>query len=291
MKNYRNIIVFTLLILLAIPLQIKAHEEPSKTLKEKKAKEQKKQQVFKAKIKTATVWKYTFENKTETANKQKALIMGYDARGNFISIEAYKNDSLTERDEYSYSSNGNMLSDIDFSPNGKLLEKNVFAYDKEGRVISGISTNEKDSVTGYFKILNDKDRKLQDFVNYYSGDSSEYKITYKYTGDFDKYDYSEACKYDSKGKLMMKVEKQYNAEEQQVKKIIYDSDQKVKYYFQYEYDQSGSITKITKNTANDEVEWEDNYTFDDFGNTTEIKSNDKDKNLTAHLIYEFEFYK
>jgi hypothetical protein len=290
-KLFRNSIHILFIILVAIPLQIKAHEEPSKTLKEKKDRLQKRQQIFKSKIMTATVWKYTFEKKAETSVKHKAFVMGYDRKGNFISIEAYKNDSLTERDEYSYSLDDNMISDFDFSPNGKALEKTIYSYDEDGRVISGISTNKNDSVSGYFKILSDKDKKALDFVSYYPGDSVEYKITYKYPGNYDKFDYAEACKYDSKGNLTMKVEKSYNNAGLPIKKNIYSNDQKVSYYFLYEYDAAGNNSTITKMSASDEIVWQDHYTFDSNGNTTEMKSYDKDKNLTIQLVYEFEPFK
>jgi hypothetical protein len=291
MKSLKKSFNILLVLLLAMPFLGKAHEEPSKTLKEKKDKLHKKQQVFQSKIKTATVWKSVFENKVESSVRHKAFVMGYDQKGNFTSIEAYKNDSLSERVEYTYSSTDDMLSDIDFSREGKMMEKNTYSYDKYGRVISGVSDNENNSISGYFKIINSLDKKSLDFVSYKTNDSIEYKITYKYPGDFDKYDYTEACKYDSSGALLMKVEKTYNAKGQPIRKTIFDTNGTATFYFVYDYDSKGNNIKITKKNSNDETQWEDHYSYDKNGNTTELKSYDKDKTLTAHLVYEFEYYK
>ena len=290
-KRLRKSLPVLLVLLLLVPFQTRAHEEPSKTLKEKKAKMQKKQQVFQSKIKTITVWKYEFENNTEATIRHKAFVMGYDQAGNYISIAAFKNDTLDIRVEYIYSAGDDLLSDTDFDKLGKMTEKNTYTYDKEGRVVSGISTNQNDSVAGYFKIIRSKDKSSLDFVSYNAGDSLEYKIIYKYPGDFDKYDYSEACKFDSKNKLTMKVEKTYNAQGQPTRKTIFDSVGKVTFYFLYEYDSKGNNIKITKKKGNDETDWDDHYSYDKNGNTTEMKSYNKDKTLTAHLVYEFEYYK
>jgi hypothetical protein len=280
-----------LVLLISMPFQSKAHEEPSKTLKEKREKTQKKQKIYNSKIKTITVWKYVFENNAETSVRQKAFVMGYDCEGNYTSIEAYKNDSLNVRVEYAYSKQGDMLSDTDFSPEGKMVEKNTYTYDKDGRVISGVSTAQKDSLTGYFKIAASTNKKSLDFISYYTGDSLEYKITYKYPGDYDHYDYQEACKYDAKGKLTLKVEKTYDTGGQVIRKKVFDGEQKLTFYFIYEYDKAENNTQIAKLSPTDEIIWQDFYTFDKMGNTLDMKSYDKEKNLTARLVYEYEYYK
>ncbi len=282
-------IIFFLLIIFTNSLGY-AHEEPSKTLKEKKDKGKKKKQITDSKIKTITVWKYVFEKELETTAKNKVMVMGYDISGNLSFIEAYKNDSLTEKAEYTYNTNGDMLTDFDLSPEGKTIEKNFFSFDKKGRVISGISKKDNDSITGYFKILSAKDKKSIAFVKYLPDNKVEYKLIYKYQDDFDKSDYTEACKYDSTGKLILKVVKMYNLKGLQEKKIIYDSNNKISYFFLYGYDNTGNNNMITKKLADESIEWEDHYTFDNNGNCTEMKSYDKEKKIKIHMLYLFENY-
>jgi hypothetical protein len=216
--------------------------------------------------------------------------MGYEKTGNLSFIEAYKNDSLSEKAEYTYNANGDMLTDFDLSSEGKIIEKNFFSFDNEGRVISGISKKNNDSITGSFKILPAKDKKSIEFVKYYPDNKIEYKLIYKYKDDFDKSDYTQACKYDSTEKLVLKVEKTYNSKGLQEKKIIYDSNNKISYSFLYGYDKKGNNNQITKKLADDSIEWEDHYTFDNNGNCTEMKSYDKEKKLKIHMLYIFENY-
>ncbi len=284
----KNILINVLI--LSFSLSCYAHEEPTKTLFEKKEKEQQKKQITNSNIKTITIWKFIFEKEQQTEAKNKAFVMGYDKSGNLSFIEAYKNDSLSEKAEYSYDSHGNMLTDFDLTAKGEILEKNFFTFDKEGRVISGISKNDHDSLTGSFIIFQSADKNSIEFIKYDANNKSEYKLLYKYPGDYDKFDYIEAIKYDSTGKMMMTVKKEYNPEGKPIKKIILDSNQKLSYYFIYGYDNMGNNTMITKKTAEDSIVWEDYYTFDSNGNCLEMKSFDNKKVLKIHQIYTIEYY-
>ena len=289
---FRILIRFVLLtVILFYNVNVNAHEEPSKTIKEKKDKEIKKKQIVASNIKKATVWKYSFENGAETSLKTKIFLMGYDKQGNLDYIEAYKNDSLQERAEYTYSASGDMLTDIDFSRELKIIEKSIFSYDKEGRVISGVTKNGNDSVTGHFTINHGNGKKSLEFLKYRSDEIIDYKLVYNYPENFDKSDYIEAKKNDNTGKLIIKVTKEYNSAGLPVKKAIFDKSEKLSYSFIYEYDKAGNNIKITKNLADGTIEWEDHYLYDKNGNCTELKSYDKNKAIKTHLIYEFEFYK
>ena len=277
-------------LIMTLNIAVIAHEEPSKTLREKKDKEHKKQQIVNSKIKETTVWKCVFEKDAKTKIKNKAFVMGYDKQGNLSFIEAYRNDSLQERDEYTYSSSGVMLSETDLSKGIKIIEKNLFSFDNEGHLISGSSKNENDTITGYFNINHSNDKKCIEFINYKAGDSLDYKLVYKYPGNFDKYDYTEAIKYDNKDKLIIRVTKDYNSDGLPIQKVIFDQNDKLSYFFIYEYDKAGNNIKITKNLADGTIEWEDHYLYDRNGNCTELKSYDKNKTMKAHLLYEFELY-
>jgi len=269
---------------------IHAHEEPAKTLKEKKEKEQKKKQITNSKIKTITVWKYVFEHEIETNKKNKVMVMGYDKSGNLSFVEAYKNDTLAEKAVYTYNDKGDMLSDVDMTPQGIIIESNIFSYDNKGRVISGLTKKDNDTVIGTFKIIQAKDKKSIEFVKYFQDNKKEYNIIYNYHDDFDKSDYVEACKFDSTGKMMIKVIKEYDSKDKQTKKSIYNSDNKISYYFLYSYDKAGNNHIITKKLSDNTTEWEDHYIFDNYGNCTEMKSYDKEKKLKIHILYIFENY-
>ena len=278
-------------ILISINFLIYSHEEPSKTLNEKKEKQERQKQIIQAKIKTSTAWKYVFANEKETEVKNKVFVMGYDNKGNMSYIEAYKNDSLQERDEISYNEKGDMISQIDFSADMKIMEKDFFYFDNDGRVFSGGTKNSNDSIMETFKIVHGKNHLDLQFEKYKSSGQKVYWFTYKYDQDFDKSDFVEAIRYDSLGKVVMKAEKKYNEKGKQIEKIIFDGDLKVSYSFIYEYDTKGNNTAITKKQANGTIVWKDYYGYDNYGNCKEIKSYDINTTLTSHIQYSFEYYK
>jgi len=281
---------YSIILICAFTFISNAHEEPSKTLNEKSNKEKSRNRIFKSKIKKILVWKYTVNNGKETDKKNKIFVQEYDQNGNFIAIEAYKNDSLTEREEYTFNSLGDMLTDIDLSSDRKLIEKNTFKYDKEGRVISGESFNKKNILIEYFNIIKSKDKKNIEFIKHKVPDSLDYKLIYKYSADFDKNDYIEAEKYDSKGNLIMKVEKRYDSSGQATEKIIYGKDKNYNYKFIYEYDNLGNNTKVTKMNADSSIEWIDYYSYDLNGICLEIRSYDSKNILKTYITYSFEYY-
>jgi hypothetical protein len=287
MKHY----IFLICFFLAVHFFCSAHEEPAKTLAEKKDKETAKQKIVKSNINSVTVWKSIAENGIEKNQKQKAFRMGYNKTGSMVYIEAYKNDSLQERDEITYSESGDMISQTDYSTNHNVMEKDLFFFDAQGRLFSGITKNSGDSVSESFKIIQSKDKKCIEYIKYTKHDSIEYKLIYNYADNFDKCDFSEALKYDGKSGLMMKVTKDYNSEGQQIKKSVFDGDNKLMYYFQYEYDLSGNMTKVIKTLADGTVEWYDIYSYESNGNCNDLKSYNNDNILQSHLIYEFVYNK
>jgi hypothetical protein len=282
-----QIILFLLLFFSVI---VSAHEEPAKTLSEKKAKEAAKKKISSSGIKKAVMWKYSVTDNKVSEKGTKAIVQEYDKAGNMTAIEAWKNDSLSERVEYSFNTSGDMLTDIDFSADHKMLEKNEYTFDNEGCVISGKSYDESKMLSGYFKIVKSYDKKIVTFLSYKFNDSLDHKFEYKYLSDYDKSDYTEAIKYDSAGTLLLKVIKTYNAEGLAIEKAIFDSDLSLSYTFYYEYDSSRNTTKITKKRTDGTIEWKDVYTIDNNGNCTELNSYDADGKLKSLIRFAYEKY-
>lgn len=262
-----------------------AHEEPAKTLFEKKQKSDSKKKYAAAGVKTVTMWK-----QVSGEAKTKALVMGYGKDGTYLWIEAWKNDSLDLRVEYGYSAKGDMISDTDFEPDGSMAEKNVYEYDKEGRVVSGISYDSKNEVTGTFKIVHSADKKKVEFLKFKSDKSPEYTLVYSYTTDYDKEDYSSAVKYDADGKVQMKVTKKHNKDGMTTEKVVYGSDENLMLTFKYEYDSKGNLTMVTKVLPDGKTEWKDIYTNNNYGICTGLKSYDGEGILKTEVFYEMEMY-
>lgn len=278
-----------LIILSAISLYMKAHEEPSKTLNEQKEKEKARERIAKSGIVKSTTWKYTVNDGKISEKGNKSLVQEFDKSGKMIAIEAYKNDSLSERVEYSFDLNNNMLTDIDYSPNRTILEKNIYKYDNEGRLISGNCYDEKEQITEYFLINKEIDKKSITFLKYKSNDTLVYKLEYLYASDFDKSDYVQANKYDLNNKILMRVIKKYNSDGLQTEKAIYGGDLSLSYIFYYEYYNDGNISSITKKKSDGTIDWKDFYSYDKNGNCMEIKSYDSNDKLKTYIKYTYEY--
>jgi hypothetical protein len=276
-------------VLLFLSATISAHEEPSKTLFEKKQKEKIMKRLSSAGIIKTSALKYEVIDGVVTDNFNKVIVQEYNQDGALTAIESYKNDSQDLRVEYTFDANYNIITDTDFSSEGLMIEKNVYKYDNAGRVISGSWFNKDNVQEEGFIIEKADDHKTIVFVKYKAGDSLDYKLEYKYTDDYDISDYAEANKYDSANKLIMHVEKKYNKDGLATEKSVYDEDMSLMFVFSYEYDNNGYLIKITKKLADGSIEWYDEYLNDSFGNCKEIKSFDKTGLLETNIKYQFEY--
>jgi hypothetical protein len=278
------------ILLCAISVLSWAHEEPSKTLYEKNEKEKTWKKWKETRVKQFTAWKYTVSDGKLPEKGNKAFIQSFDKEGRYKTFESFRNDSLLVRVEYTYDSSGNMLSDIDFSPDGKLTEKNMYVYDHEGRVVSGKFYNAEDQLIDYFTITGFVNKKLITFSKYKTADSIDYRIEYKYPNNYDQSDYTEAIKYNAKNEITIQAKKKYNTQGFTIEKAIYKSDLSLDYTFYYEYDDDGIRLKITKTLADGLTDWYDLYLYDLNRNVSEIHSYDLAGSLKSVTKYVYEYY-
>lgn len=285
MKSLTHLIIFVLL-----SAAIFAHEEPAKTLLEKKTKEKAAKKISSSLIKETTAWKYTVVSDRTPEEGSKILVQQYDREGKLIGIESYKNDTLKLIVRYEFDEFDNMLSDIDFSADDKMIEKNLFLYDSAGRVISGKSYDSDDKMTSFFKIFKSTDKKTIEFIKYASSGSLEYKITYSYPSDYDLSDYIEAKKTGSENELQLHVKKRYNDAGLVTEKAVYGDDGSLSYSFYYEYDEAGNTMKITKQLPEGISDWYDIYLYDLNGNCNEVNGFDSAGNMDSKIKYTFEYF-
>jgi hypothetical protein len=201
-----------------------------------------------------------------------------------------KKEKEKVRVEYMYDKSGNMLSDRDYSPDGKMTEKNLYNYDNKGRVISGNFSDDRDQIIDHFIIEKSSDKKQVDFVKYKAGDSLDYRIVYKYATDYDQSDYTEAIKFNSAKEIILKAVKKYNKQGMAFEKQIYKSDLTLDYTFNYEYDDNGLRVKIVKTKADGLTDWYELYLYDIKGNVSEINRYDSSGKLTYTIRFMFEYY-
>jgi hypothetical protein len=290
MKLMKIKMLIVMLILSVLTLSTYSHEEPAKTLFEKKEKEKTAKKWRETSVMKTIAWKYTIENGMEAETGVKILVQSFDREGRLAGLESYKNDSLKLIVKYDFDEPGNMITDIDYSPEGIMQEKNLFVYDHEGRVISGKSFDNENQLLGYFVINKSDDKKSIEFVKYKTNDSLEYKIVYGYTEDYDLSDYTEAKKLGPENELLLRVEKKYNEAGFTIEKAVYGSDSKPNYTFFYEPDEQGNNLKITKQLPDERIEWFDLYFYNLNNQCLEVNSFDANGNLSSGMKYTFEYY-
>jgi len=275
------------ILMVGLFLLCTAHEEPAKTLYERKQKQETISKYAENGIQSITLWKFTVDH----SDGEKLMTMKYDKDGTYLSVEAFEKDSLTLRVMYDYNKHGDMISDSDYNPDGLLKEKNVFSYDKKGRVISGSSYEGAELLTSRFNYKHSKDKRTIEFLKYNADGKLDYTLLYTYNGDFDKQDYESVVKYDAEGTVQMKVEKKYNTSGNVTHKLIYDKEGVLNYSFEYLYDGNGNNNQINRYDKDNKILKKDIFTYDQAGFCTEQVSIDSGNNIQFRLVYEYQHFR
>jgi len=286
----RKIMLFVVLFFILTTI-ILAHEEPTKTLKERQEKVKRKTAIFIAKVKTSTSWEYEIISGKASEKKWKILHQEYDKTGNLTGVSTYKNDSLVERAEYTYNANHDMMTDIDFTPHGIILEKNVYTFDKQGRVLSGECFNGRNIMTERFVNKFNRTNNTIEFIKYGKNNSLDYTILYKYPNDFDKFEYNEAIKKNAQGEQLQKIEKKISPAKLLTEKKVFGKDDQGTYSFEFKYNAKKDIQEIIKKNKNGSVVWKEEYLYQQNGNLYETQKTDAQGNLISVVKYTYEFYK
>jgi hypothetical protein len=283
--------IVNLLSVILISGILLAHEEPAKTLKENAERQKEQKRTAALNIKTLTAWNYTIKDGASTAEKSRTIVQEYDTSGCFTGIAAFKNDTMTEHDVYSYNNNGDLENETDFSGLGDLIEKNQYQFDGEGRVVAGESRDKENHLTSKFFYQYDKIKNTIEFKKYNAHDSLEYTLAYYYSGNYDSVDFASATKTDSTGKQLLHVENTYDNRQRLTFKKVAGADQKSTYTYYYLYDSTSNPVEIKKEAASGATEWKKNYSYDSDGNRSEIKTYNDQNVLISLIRYSYEFFK
>lgn len=262
-----------------------SHEEPAKSLYERKQKAETKQKIASSSIKSVTLFKLS---DSETG-QIKLMTMSYDGEGTYLSLDAFEDETLKLRVEYGYSKSVDMISDTDFNSEGNVTEKNVYKFDKQGRVVSGKSYD-KNSLSGSFRFVHSKDKKQIEFFKFTPDKELEYKLIYSYSENYDIQDYIEVKKILPDGTTEMTVTKEYDKLTQVVKKSVFGSDGKLIYFFEYYYDDMGNNIKISRITPDGNLEKYDVFFYDPNGNITQRESYNSENELQSVIVYKFQYF-
>lgn len=269
-----------------IALGLFAHEEPVKTLKEKADRETARLKMTKAGVKKIS----SYEVAVADGGKSLVAVQEYDAKGNIVSLEAFKEGKPEVRLEYSYDIQGNISEQRTFMPPGELADRDLFEYDTEGRVVGGKTFDANGRVIESFKYLHSIDRKKITFIKYKEGPEPDYKVEYIYPDDYDKSGAVETIKLDAKGKIVLKVREERDTAGQRTDKILFDKDLKETKRFRYEYDDAENIVKVSAATPDNVGSFSATYLYNEKGLRVEEKEFSVEGKLVSIVRNEFEYW-
>ncbi len=289
MKLINKSILFLLALILCSPIQIKAHEEPAKTLKEKKEAEAKRNKILKNKITRITIWENHIEKGAVTENKQKYAELNYDKDGLNTSILIYKlNDTLEEKTIKTYDHNKNMIFDCDFEGISTVSEKSVFQYSETGLIEKVFNIDTNGLISSYAEYNYKAKERLIVFTNYISSGQISYTYNYFYNTDILNGNCIEIEHRDSIGKLVMRVANIFDKNGVRTEKAIYNAENKLDYKFTYTYTEDKNFSIITKINAAGEIMKTDVYSYNNAGNLISVVSKDKSGTITDAMSYTYE---
>lgn len=264
------------------------HEEPAKTLREKKEKEEKAAFYRGKKVIMYTVWKHELkDNKPDKEHKEKFLTTRLDEQGNVTEMLVYKNtDTLDYRVAFKYDAHSNMTGETDINPDGSIHEKSEYQYDNFGRVISQINYSEKNVIDSRFTYRADNKANTIIFTKFMPTGITDYQIIYKYDGLVDTGNNTEMIKQKPSGELITRVENRFDDLKQRTQKRIFDANNKLMYYFEYKYFKgTDQFSEIIKKSPEDKVLSKTVYSLNEQGLVQAVATWDAEGKLTSFLSY------
>lgn len=224
-----------------------AHEEPAKTLKEIKEKENNRLKIISNKTMQVSIWKYQIkDNKYNPDIKEKYIEMNYGQNGTLDEMKVFSTGNVLDyKTKIKYDDNFNMIEDTDYDPDGNIYEQIKYILDEKGRVKEQVNYTINNQIDSKFTYSIDYDKNIVLFEKFKPIDSIEYKIIYKYNGNPDTSNNVKIIKQSADGKQIMKVENIYE-NNLRIKKMIFNENDNLLYWFEYLYDDNENNIEIRK---------------------------------------------
>lgn len=285
-------IIIALFVSLVFPPLVKAHEEPAKTLKEKKDKEEKRLKIKSQNLRSQTIWKYEVkEGIADTRSKQKFLVTEYSKEGNIAAMILYKSgDSLEAKTMFTYDDDNNMITDTDYNPDGSMVDSIVYQYDDRGRVISESNYNPDGSLNSEFIWVRKNPNEII-MTDISLNDSITNWYIYTYSGHPDSSDVIEIEQKDKYGDPVMYVENVFSHTGLRTHKKIRDARGDLMYYFEYAYMERTKLTAfIEKKSPEGQRLSKTVYSYGIYELVTSFESFDGDDKLMSSGEYTYTSY-
>lgn len=287
----RLLFIIILMFFLAFAITT-AHEEPAKTLKEKADKAKAALEIAKYSINSHTVWVHEIvDNKPDMMSKSELFTVRYNISGYITEMQVFKKgDSLDYIIEFTYDDNFSLLTDTDYTPEGDISEAIKYQNDEHGRVREQINYLGSGEIDSKFTYSIDDEKNQLIFNKFKPLDSIEYQIIYKYSGNPDISENTEIIKQKQNGELILRVENVFNSQKQRTQKKIYDENNSLLNYFEYEYfSDVDKISKITSYSGSSELLGTTIYEIDQLGFYSSVTRLDKAGNITSFSSFIYNY--
>jgi len=286
-------IIFLFIFLFLITSKTFSHEEPAKTLKEKKDKEKESQKVLLSQIKSSVVYKYFFKDNIISEEKYKYIESEYNEAGYIKSVVFYDSTGAVDKKViYEYDENNNMIIDADYDSKGVLKEKIIYSYDENGLVTGAVNMKE-DKTDSRFVYVRNLRKNSVDLYKYNIENVLEYKIDYLYYGQYENSILIEVIKYVPGKDTLMRVEYNYypfqpGEHSGRVKeKVIFGNDNFLMHKFEYKYTESGNIETIKKILPDNKIELTQKYNYDESNNIKQVVVYNPDSLIISKTTYTY----
>jgi len=270
-----------------------AHEEPPKTLKEKQEKEEKRLAIRAAKISASTLWKIPVsDGVADSASAEKYLTTLYNSDGRPVKMMVFKENGILDYHvELVYDQLGNIFTDTDLGSDGIISQHIEYFYDAQGRVRSQNNYGREKMPDSNFKFeINDEVNELL-FTKRSFDNRVEYYILYKYEKSVDYGNNTEIIKMSPTEELITRVENEYAPSGKRTIKRVFDENNKLMYYFCYEYDEQQRLSEILKKSPEDETLTITSYTYNDKGMEFIVELTDSAGILKLRNFHTYEYRK
>lgn len=170
----------------------------------------------------------------------------YNDKGNEIENSYLNHDGTieTRKSSFKYDKNNNLISGVNYKPDGSLFERLTFKYDKRGNRIQQKTYKSDASLEAIWYTKYDKNSNVVE-ESYYPKGILDRKTIYRFN---DKFKRTEIIYYDTTGKLFYKVKIVNDNKGNEIERSEFDSknicyDQSI---YKYTYDKQGNWIKIIK---------------------------------------------
>lgn len=286
----KKIILFIIVIISGYS-GVYAHDEPVKTSKEKKEKEDKRISILDKNILSYTVWKHKiFNNKPNSNLKRQFLTVLYDKKGNDSEMLVFQNtDTLNYRKVFEYDKDNNMIKMTQYNSNRALDKSIKYIYDSKGLAKEQINYLGNNKIESKFTYTIDNTNNIILFNKYKPLDSIEYQILYKYEGNVDNGKNVEIIKQLTDETVILRVENIYNNKNKRTQKRIINTNNELMYYFEYYYfEDIDKYSSIVKKSPENKILSKTIYTLNDMGFIKNVKVIDESENILSYSSYEYD---